>query len=148
MSILSLAERRERAEPDGAGPSSFTITELAEEFAITPRAIRFYEDKGLLNPGRIGLNRVYTRRDRARLKLILRGKRLGFSLAQIKEMIELYDLGDGQVEQLRVTLKRARERLAALESQRHEIDQAITELQDGVVQIERQLAGKTGGGRG
>ena len=145
MSILSLAERHARAEPEGAGPASFTITELAEEFALTPRAIRFDEDKGLLNPGRNGLNRVYSRRDRARLKLILRGKRLGFSLAEIKEMIDLYDLGDGQVEQLRVTLKRAAARLQALEAQRGEIDQAIAELKEGVGQIERLLSDKTGG---
>lgn len=142
---MTLAERRARAEHDGAGPVSFTITELAEEFGITPRAIRFYEDKGLLNPGRNGLNRIYTRRDRARLKLILRGKRLGFSLSAIKEMIDLYDLGDGQVEQLRLTLKRAQERMTALEGQRAEIDQAIAELREGMTQIERALADKLQG---
>jgi len=142
---MTLAERRDRAEREGAGPVSFTITELAEEFAITPRAIRFYEDKGLLNPGRNGLNRVYSRRDRARLKLILRGKRLGFSLAEIKEMIDLYDLGDGQVEQLRLTLKRARARMVALEAQRQEVDQAIAELAEGIRQIERALDDKLRG---
>ena len=68
---ITLAERRNRGPGDGHGPDSFTITALSDEFAITPRAIRFYEDKGLLSPGRNGLNRVYTRRDRARLKLIL-----------------------------------------------------------------------------
>ena len=74
---------------------TFTITDLAGEFKITPRTIRFYEDKHLLQPSRQGLSRVYSRRDRARLQLILRGKRLGFSLAEIKEMLDLYDLGDG-----------------------------------------------------
>lgn len=142
---MTLADRQARAEYEAGGPSSFTITELAEEFAITPRAIRFYEDKGLLNPARNGLNRIYSRRDRGRLKLILRGKRLGFSLQQIKEMIDLYDLGDGQVEQLRVTIKRARERLAALDAQRVEVEQAIVELNESIDHMERALAEKTQG---
>jgi len=142
---MTLADRQARAEHEAGGPSSFTITELAEEFAITPRAIRFYEDKGLLNPARNGLNRIYSRRDRGRLKLILRGKRLGFSLQQIKEMIDLYDLGDGQVEQLRVTIKRARERLAALDAQRVEVEQAIAELNESIDHMERALAEKTQG---
>ena len=97
-----------------ASDQTYTITELAEEFAVTPRTIRFYEDKDLLRPQRNGLNRVYARRDRARLKLILRGKRLGFSLADIKEMLDLYDLGDGQVEQLRTTHRKIGTRLEAL----------------------------------
>jgi DNA-binding transcriptional MerR regulator len=124
---------------------SFTITALAEEFGITPRAIRFYEDKGLLAPGRNGLNRIYSRRDRGRLKLILRGKRLGFSLSEIREMLDLYDLGDGQVEQLRLTIKRARERMLALEGQRHEIDQAIDELKESIEHMERTLTEKLHG---
>jgi DNA-binding transcriptional MerR regulator len=107
---------------------TFTITDLAGEFNVTPRAIRFYEDKKLLRPVRQGLNRVYSRRDRARLMLILRGKRLGFSLSEIREMLDLYDLGDGQVEQLRMTLKRSRERLTVLESQRRDINEAIRGL--------------------
>ena len=107
---------------------TFTITDLATEFNLTARAIRFYEDKKLLRPTRQGLNRVYLRRDRARLMLILRGKRLGFALAEIREMLDLYDLGDGQVEQLRATLKRSRERLAVLEEQRRDINEAIREL--------------------
>jgi DNA-binding transcriptional MerR regulator len=131
------------AERDAA--VSYTITELAEEFGITPRAIRFYEDKELLSPGRNGLNRIYSRRDRGRLKLILRGKRLGFSLLEIKEMLDLYDLGDGQVEQLRLTIKRARERAKALEGQRHEIDQAIAELNESIAHMERILTDKLHG---
>ncbi|MCW5729400.1 MAG: MerR family DNA-binding transcriptional regulator [Alphaproteobacteria bacterium] len=121
---------------------TFTITQLAEEFRITPRAIRFYEDKDLLRPERHGLNRVYSRRDRARLKLILRGKRLGFSLAEIREMLDLYYHGDGQVEQMRVTLKASRRRLEQLEDQRREIEEAIAELKDGIRQLERILAEK------
>lgn len=111
---------------------TYTITDLAHEFKVTARAIRFYEDKGLLHPSRQGMMRVYTKRDRARLLLILRGKRLGFSLAEIREMIDLYDLGDGRIEQLTVTLKRSRERLAALETQREDIEEAITQLKQDV----------------
>lgn len=111
---------------------TYTITDLAHEFKVTARAIRFYEDKGLLHPSRQGMMRVYTKRDRARLLLILRGKRLGFSLAEIREMIDLYDLGDGRIEQLTLTLKRSRDRLAALETQRHDIEEAITQLKQDV----------------
>lgn len=120
----------------------YSITALAEEFSVTPRAIRFYEDKGLLQPQRVGLNRIYSRRDRARLKLILRGKRLGFSLTDIREMLDLYDLGDGQVEQLRVTLRKSRERLAALERQRRDLDEAIAELRGACRHIEATLREK------
>jgi DNA-binding transcriptional MerR regulator len=121
---------------------TYTITELAGEFQITPRTIRFYEDKELLCPRRNGMNRVYSRRDRGRLKLILRGKRLGFSLDDIKEMLDLYDLGDGQVEQLRTTLRKSRERIGVLKSQRRDIDQATKELEESCQAIERMLAGK------
>ncbi|WP_341702668.1 MerR family DNA-binding transcriptional regulator [Ferrovibrio sp.] len=111
---------------------TYTITELAHEFEVTPRAIRFYEDKGLLHPGRQGMMRVYARRDRARLQLILRGKRLGFSLAEIREMIDLYDVGDGRIEQMKLTLKRSQERLSALEQQKRDIDDAIHQLRQDV----------------
>jgi DNA-binding transcriptional MerR regulator len=106
---------------------------------VTARAIRFYEDKGLLHPSRQGMMRVYTKRDRARLQLILRGKRLGFSLAEIREMIDLYDLGDGQLEQLRLTLKRSRDRLGALEQQRRDIEAAVLELKHDIRTMEEFL---------
>lgn len=118
---------------------TYTITELAHEFDVTPRAIRFYEDKGLLHPARQGMMRVYARRDRARLQLILRGKRLGFSLAEIREMIDLYDVGDGRVEQMKLTLKRSQERLAALELQKRDIDDAIHQLKHDVRTIDEFL---------
>jgi DNA-binding transcriptional MerR regulator len=123
-------------------PELYSITELAEEFAITPRAIRFYEDRGLLAPRRVGLNRIYGRRDRARLALILRGKRLGFSLSDIREMLDLYDLGDGQIEQMRVTLRKSRDRLAALERQRKDLDEAIGELREACRYLEGALRQK------
>ena len=123
-------------------PDSFTITDLATEFAITPRTLRFYEDKGLLRPMRQGTARIYDRRDRARLRLILRGKRLGFSLAEIQEMLDLYDLGDGQVTQMRTLLARSRHRIAALQDRRQDIDDAINELAEVCQAIERLLADK------
>ena len=84
--------------------STFTIGDLSREFGVTLRTLRFYEDKQLLNPKRHGLNRLYSRRDRARLKLVLMGKKVGFSLTEIKDMLDLYDLKDGQVTQLKVAL--------------------------------------------
>jgi DNA-binding transcriptional MerR regulator len=121
---------------------SYSIGRLADEFAVTPRTIRFYEDKELLHPARNGLARVFSRGDRARLKLILRGRRLGFSLAEIKEMLDLYNFGDGQVEQLRVTLQKGRERIATLEQQRDEIESVLSELREGCRHVSGLLAGK------
>lgn len=130
------------ALPDPAESETFSIGELAEEFEVTARAIRFYEEKGLISPQRNGQDRVYSRRDRVRLHLILRGKRLGFSLSDVAEMINSYDLADGQVEQLRVTLAKSRERIAALEQQRADIDEALAELNDSCETIVNYLADK------
>jgi len=107
---------------------TYTITELAREFGVTPRTLRFYEDKGLLSPTRRGQNRVFSYRDRVRLKLILQGKRVGFPLADIKELLDLYDLRDGQVTQLRVALGRFDERIEVLRRQKSDIEQAIADL--------------------
>lgn len=108
--------------------TSFSIGELAKEFGITLRTLRFYEDKGLLNPRRAGLTRIYTRRDRARLKLVLMGKSVGFSLNEILDMLDLYDLRDGQVTQLRVALDKFSEQIGVLQKQKSDIEQAIDEL--------------------
>lgn len=121
---------------------SFTITDLATGFLITPRAIRFYEDQGLIAPQRQGQNRVYSRRDRARLAWILRAKNVGFSLAEIREMIDLYDVGDGRVQQRLVTIEKCRERIAALSDQRADIDATIEELQQFCTVVE-SLIGET-----
>lgn len=118
-------------------PDQYTITELAEEFSITTRAIRFYEDKGLLRPGRSGQNRIYSRSDRARLMLILRGKRLGFSLGEIGDMLDLYDGGRG--EQYRATLEKVHERIATLERQRADIDVTLGELKRAQEALEEVL---------
>jgi DNA-binding transcriptional MerR regulator len=118
---------------------TFTIRNLCVEFRVTPRALRFYEDKGLLYPAREGLNRVYNHRDRARLQLILRGKRVGLSLAEIREILDLYDENDGGAAQMAKSLKKFRERILALEAQRDDIDGAIEQLRGGCDRMERQL---------
>lgn len=107
---------------------TYTIGDLSREFGVSLRTLRFYEDKALLNPKRQGLNRIYGRRDRARLKLVLMGKKVGFSLGEIKEMLDLYDLKDGQVTQLRVALSRFEAQVAQLKAQRDHLDNAIEEL--------------------
>ena len=106
----------------------FTIAELSKEFGVTHRAIRFYEDQGLLSPEREGQSRRYQSRDRVRLKLIARGKRLGFSLREIAEMIDLYDAPEGEVGQLEHFIQKMRERRSELLRQRTDIDHVLTEL--------------------
>lgn len=107
----------------------YSITDLAREFHITPRAIRYYEDKGLLAPQREGLQRVYSRRDRTRLKLALRGKRLGLSLAEIGEMLDLYDTAPDESPQLRTFLAALQRRKAALEQQREDLEAILSEIE-------------------
>ncbi|MDX9997902.1 MAG: MerR family DNA-binding transcriptional regulator [Phenylobacterium sp.] len=119
---------------------TFTIRQLCREFNCTPRALRFYEDKGLLSPARDGMNRVYSYKDRARLRLILRGKRVGLALAEIREILDLYNIGDGGATQAAKSLKKFKERIVALEAQRVDIDNAIAELRAGVEMMEGQLA--------
>jgi len=108
----------------------YSITELAEEFGVTARAIRFYESKKLLEPQRAGAMRVYNYRDRARLLIILRGKRLGFSLALIKKSLDLYDADPAHRGQLAALLAGARQRIEELESQRRDLDLTIEELHE------------------
>ena len=107
----------------------YTISELAHEFGITTRTIRFYEDEGLLQPGRKGRQRIYSRRDYVRLKLILRGKRLGLSLSEIADIIELYDSDQGETGQLASFLDSIRKRRGFLKQQRTDIDATLHELQ-------------------
>lgn len=113
-----------------AEPERYSISDLSAEFAVTPRALRFYEDEGLIAPERRGTARLYNQRDRARLAWILRGKRVGFSLTEIRELLDLYDLGDGRRAQRAQTLERCRTKIAALERQKIDIDAAIAELHE------------------
>ncbi|MEL6337435.1 MAG: MerR family DNA-binding transcriptional regulator [Pseudomonadota bacterium] len=123
---------------------TLTIGEMCRAFGVTPRALRFYEQKELLTPIRQGQHRHYTARDRARLTLILRGKRFGFSLAEIRELLELYYVGDGQVTQLSATLEAADKHHEELIARREELSDAISELEEHIGLIRRMLSEKTG----
>src|SRR6185295_3451603 len=120
--------------------TTFTISDLAAEFGITIRAIRHYEDKGLLCPRREGTNRVFSNRDRVRLKLALRGKRLGFSLAEIREMFNLYDLARDEQRQLEQFLTKLEKRRALLVQQREDIEVMLNEIAFFEIQCRKLLA--------
>lgn len=108
---------------------SYTISELAREFSITTRTIRFYEDQGLLAPARQGRNRVYSRRDRTRLRLALRGKRLGLSLSEIKEILQLFDTPKGEQKQLYYFLQTLDKHKTSLEQQKHDLEAVLGEIE-------------------
>jgi DNA-binding transcriptional MerR regulator len=122
----------------------FSITELAKEFGVTTRTIRHYEEQGLLNPAREGTSRIFSQRDRVRLKLALRGKRLGFSLSDIRELFKLYDLAKDEEAQIEVFLARLEKRRALLEQQREDIEVILDEINFFANQCRRLLAGGNG----
>lgn len=122
--------------PDALQREQFTISELTAEFGVTARALRFYEEEGIIAPQRNGLSRIYSKRDRARIAWIVRAKNVGFSLTEIKELIDLYDLGDGRVTQKQRTIERCLEQVAKLTRQRDDIDSAIAELTGFIAQLE------------
>jgi len=142
--------RRAGAEADlvagfdrgAVGRDVFTIRDLTQEFAVSARTLRFYEEKRLLDPRRNGEQRLYSRRDRARLRYVLMGKSVGFSLEEVREMLDLYDLGDGQRTQLQVALAKFQERVIRLERQRADVDRAIAELTRASLEIESILAAR------
>ena len=119
---------------------TYTIRQLCNEFKVTPRALRFYEDKGLLSPAREGLNRVYNHRDRARLILILRGKRVNLSLAVIRDILDLYKADETGAAQMAKSVRKFREQIVALEAQRGDLDHAVAELKEAVAVFESRLA--------
>lgn len=122
--------------PDGYA----RIGELAKKYGVTLRTLRFYEDKGLLSPHRDGTTRLYTRRDVARLKLILLGRKVGFSLREVKQMLDLYDPTGSNTKQLKLTLDKSEKQLVRLEKQRTAIDEAIVELTDMIGTVRSMLA--------
>lgn len=124
-----------------------TIREMCDTFSVTPRTLRFYESKELLFPIREGQKRLFTRRDRARLKLILRGKRFGFSLEEIRQLLDLYDMGDQQLTQLSRTYEIAQDRLADMVRQRDELTEAIDELTEQLRWGEKMIASLKSSGR-
>lgn len=119
---------------------TMTIREMCDSFDVTPRTLRFYEAKELLFPIREGNKRLFTKRDRARLKLILRGKRFGFNLEEIRELLDLYHMDDGQVTQLSKTYELALKHLEEMQAQRAELDEAIGELKEQIAWGARELA--------
>jgi DNA-binding transcriptional MerR regulator len=127
------------AQAESAG-QFYSVTQLALDLGVTARTIRFYEDKRLISPRRAGKNRVYTLRDRARMILILRGKKLGFTLREIKEYLDLYDVDPTQAKQLRLLLKTVRDRIVQLEDQRVALDEALGELREVEAQTHIALA--------
>ena len=118
---------------------TLTIRQMCDAFEVTPRTLRFYEAKELLFPEREGQKRIFTRRDQARLKLILRGKRFGFSLEEIRQLLDMYEIGDQQETQLRETLQAALQHLGDLERQREELDIAIDDLREQMAWVEKRL---------
>lgn len=125
---------------------TMTIREMSAAYDVTARTLRFYESKELLSPIRDGSRRLFTRRDRARLTLILRGKRFGFSLEELRQLLDLYELEDGQRTQLRQTYDIARQRLADLVRRRDELDDAIDDLSRQIDHIAEALAQPDGSG--
>lgn len=125
---------------DHINESTYTIGELAREFDITPRSIRFYEEQGLMSPERTGQNRIYGNKDRVRLKLILRGKRLGFSLAEVKTLFELYDTHNNSAAQLETMLELTEQKRAVLHQQLEDIQMLMNELDEVEARCREELA--------
>ena len=131
--------RGSESGPPAASAEHFSITDLAREFGVTSRTLRFYEDEGLIHPTRRGTTRIYSRADRARLAWILRGRSVGFSLADVRELLDMYAPGDARRPQLEAAHTKSLDRIAALEAQRAAIDATIAELQDFCRTIEARL---------
>jgi DNA-binding transcriptional MerR regulator len=132
---------------DASTGQFYSVTQLGTDLGVSARTIRFYEDKGLISPQRAGNNRVYTLRDRARMSLILRGKKLGFSLREIKEYLDLYDADPTHAKQLRLLLKAVSSRILQLEDQQVALNQALSELRDVESQAQTALAALENGPR-
>ena len=139
MSVHKFNAKNKAAKAATLEPQYYTIRTLAAELNITARAIRFYESKGLIHPLRIGSQRLFSHADRARLQLILRGKRLGFSLAEVADYLDLYDADPAQLEQMRLLRAMVLDRIVLLDSQRRDIDQTLDELRSITTEIDTAL---------
>lgn len=122
--------KKNKSAGDLQGEALYSVTQLGRDLGVTPRALRLYEDKGLISPTRVGQNRVYSGRDRARMILILRGKRLGFSLREIRDYLDLYAVVPNQDKQLRLLLKGVNGRIERLEEQKVDIEETLADLRD------------------
>ena len=134
--------------PSRTDPATYTISDLAREFALTTRAIRFYEDEGLIAPRRSGRSRIYAERERVRIKLILRGKRLGLSLSEIRELLDLYETAQSERPQLAKFLQVLAERRARLEQQQEDIAIVLAEIEALERQCRKRLRQAGNGGSG
>jgi DNA-binding transcriptional MerR regulator len=130
-----------------SGDRTYSIRQLTKEFNVTARTLRFYEDEGLIAPTRRGQTRIYAPRDRARITLILRGRRVGFSLAEIKELLNLYDVRDGGKAQMVHARRKFEERVTSLERQKIDIDEALAELRQAIRTIDDAFAKGAGSDR-
>ena len=129
-------------QPDDVVEGYMRIGEMAQKYDVTLRALRFYEDKGLLSPKREGATRLYSKRDRARLKLILLGRKVGFSLRDVKQIMDLYDPNGTNSKQLRLTLDKSEKQLVRLQKQRLAIDDAIEELTRNILLVREMLTAR------
>ena len=141
MNLNDITLGQALADTSETGSPTYSIGDLAQEFGVTTRTIRFYEDKGLINPRRDGLKRVYDHRDRVRLRLVLRGKRLGFSLDEIAGIIDMYDTEPGEIGQLEYMLRRLAEQRQTLLQQKKDLEQTLEELDQIEAQCLKRLAG-------
>lgn len=121
---------------------TYTIRQLTKEFGVTARALRFYEEEDLIAPARLGQTRLYNTRDRARIVLILRGRRVGFSLAELRELLDLYEGPGGSAVQMAEARRKFAQRISALEQQKVDIEQSLQELRDGIQSIDAMLGGQ------
>lgn len=139
MNIVSAGHPPASNASDECTEDLTRIGDMARLFGVTLRALRFYEDKGLLRPVRQGTTRLYTRSDKTRLKLILLGRKVGFSLREVKQMLDLYDPGGANTKQFRVALDKSERQLGRLERQRQAVDEAIADLQGLISDLRGQL---------
>jgi DNA-binding transcriptional MerR regulator len=142
MNMMSAGQPPALNVSDDLSEDLTRIGDMSRLFGVTLRALRFYEDKGLINPVRQGTTRLYTRRDKARLKLILLGRKVGFSLREVKQMLDLYDPKGTNAKQLRVALEKSERQLGRLERQRQTLEDAMNDLQDLIAEIRGGLDGR------